>query len=153
MTNLLRIESEGYPSYVTTKTKKNIAYFKNSRHAETVISAIYFCHKKEWMYLLSFVVMPEHSHIIIIPRDKDSSQIMHSIKSYTANKINEFLKRKGNLWQQSFWEYTIPNRKILLQKVQYVHNNPVRKGLCNTPEEYPFSSANPRYETDLELFF
>ena len=153
MTKLLRIESEGYPSFVTTKTEKNIAYFKDSMNAESVISAIYFCREKGLMYLLSFVVMPDHSHIIFMPRKKDISQIMHSIKSYTANKINKLLKRRGNVWQQSFWEYKIPNREILLQKVRYIHNNPVRKGLCNIPEEYPFSSANLKYETDLRMFF
>ena len=153
MTNPLRIESVGHPSFVTTKTVKNIAYFNNSRNAETIISALYFCRKQGWMYLLSFVVMPDHLHTIFMPRNRNSFQIMHSIKSYTAKTINKIMGRTGNLWQKSFWEYKIPNKEILLQKVYYIHNNPIQKGLCDTPNEYPFSSANLRYETDLEIFF
>jgi REP element-mobilizing transposase RayT len=152
MTSLIRIESKGHPSFITTKTNKNIAYFKNTVSVETVISSIYVCREENWMSLLSFVVMPNHLHIIFMPRDKNPSQIMHSIKSYTAIKINKQLERRGNLWQHGFWEYKIPSIEILLQKIQYIHNNPVRKNLSTSPEEYPFSTANSKYKTDLEMF-
>lgn len=152
MANRLRIDVEGYPSFVTTKTNKNIPYFRDSESAQSLIQILYFCRQKGWFYLMGFVLMPDHLHIIFMPKDKNSSQIMHSIKSYSANEINKKLRRNGNLWQRSFWEHKIPDREILFQKIQYIYENPIRKGLCETPESYPFSSANPKYETDMEIF-
>lgn len=46
---------------------------------------------------------------------------------------------------------TIYTEELLLEKIAYMHNNPVRKGLVLDASRYKFSSANPIYETDIEL--
>lgn len=95
--------------------------------------------------------MPEHLHLIILPKQKNISQAMHSIKGYSSKAINRINNRNGQVWQSSFRDFTIYTEELLLEKIAYMHNNPVRKGLVLDASRYKFSSANPIYETDIEL--
>ena len=153
MGNLQRLNLENYPSFITTKTINNTLFLKKPENAQTVISAIYYGMKNRWFNLISFVVMPDHLHLIIIPGKKNVSQSMHSIKSFSSKEINKINDRNGRIWQASFRDFTIYSEKLLLQKITYIHNNPVRKGLSLEASDYKFSSANPVYETDVEQIF
>ncbi len=143
----------GYPVYITTNTLNRAPLFADSGNADIVIRALYYCRKAGWIHLLAFVVMPDHLHFIaVLLGEKTLSQLLHSIKSYSSKQINERLRKEGGNWQAGKWEFTIGSREVLLQKVAYIHNNPVRRGLLERPEDYPFSSANPKFETDLGLY-
>jgi len=153
MGNLQRLNLKNYPSFITTKTINNTLFLKKPENAQKVISAIYYGRKNRWFNLISFVVMPDHLHLIIIPGVKNISQSMHSIKSFSSKEINKINDRNGRIWQASFRDFTIYSEKLLLQKITYIHNNPVRKGLSLEVSDYKFSSANPVYETDVEQIF
>ena len=101
--------------------------------------------------LIAFVVMPDHIHLIIIPKQKNISQAMHSIKSFSSKEINRINNENGKIWQSSFRDFTIFTEKQLIEKISYIHNNPIRKELVIDANKYSFSSANPTYETDIEL--
>ena len=147
--NNLRLNLSNYPSFITTKTFDNYPFFINSIYAEILISCIYFGREHNWFDLIAFTVMPDHLHLIIIPKEKNISQTMHSIKSFSSKEINKIDKRKGNVWQSSFRDFTISTIDMLLEKVNYVYNNPVRKEMVIDASVYKFSSANPKYETDI----
>jgi hypothetical protein len=66
-------------------------------------------------------------------------------------EINKINNRNGRIWQTSFRDFTIYTREILLEKINYIYNNPIRKGLVPTADSYSFSSANPIYETDISI--
>ncbi len=149
MGTLKRLNLECYPSFITTKTIDNYPFFSSPKNAEIVISALYFGRKHDWFNLVAFVIMPDHLHLIIVPAQKNISQAMHSIKSFSSNEINKINTRNGKVWQSSFRDFTIYTKDLLLEKIAYVHNNPVRKGLVSDANKYPFSSANAIYETDI----
>jgi putative transposase len=73
---------------------------------------------------------------------------MHSLKSYTAKRINSLLGRKGRIWQDGFYERVIRNEYDLTEKARYVEGNPVRKGLVDEPQRYLYSSACHRDRMD-----
>lgn len=149
--NNLRLNLENYPSFITTNTFNNYPLFIDLNSANALISCIYFGRTKNWFDLITFVVMPDHLHLIIVPKEKNISQAMHSIKSFSSKEINRINQKSGQVWQSSFRDFTIYTEKLLLEKVTYIHNNPVRKGLSIDATNYKFSSANPIYETDIEL--
>jgi len=70
----------------------------------------------------------------------DLSYIMQMIKGSFARKINKMNTSNGRLWQRRFYDEGIRNTAMLMQKIDYIHNNPVRKKLVTSPEEYPYSS-------------
>ncbi len=140
---------EGYAYFVTTNVYQRQKIFSNSKIADIVLSAIFFLKEKGYYRLYSLVIMPEHLHLIILPQNKKTvSQIMHSLKSYSAKKINNILGRSGKIWQDGFYERIIRNENDLREKAGYVENNPVRKKLVEEPEKYFYSSAHNREKMD-----
>jgi putative DNA methylase len=69
------------------------------------------------------------------------STIIHSWKSYTAKKANATLNRRGEFWQREYFDRLIRNEKHFADAITYIHNNPVKAGLCNNPGDWQFSSA------------
>jgi len=107
---------------VTTKTHGNREFFTNEENAQILLNCIGNFRKEGRYRLLAFVIMPDHLHIILRPdREEHISKIMHSIKRGIIRDEKEF------------WE-----------KVNYIYNNPLRAGLAEAPEDYPYSSANPK---------
>jgi putative transposase len=76
------------------------------------------------------------------------SRIMHSLKSYTANVINKQLGRRGQLWQHESYDHWVRDLEELQRIVDYILFNPVRAGLCDKPQNWPFGSAKDRFERD-----
>ena len=61
---------------------------------------------------------------------------MHSIKSYSANRIQRLVGRKGNVWQDENYDRIIRDEEEYLEKMNYVANNPLKAGLVDKPEDY-----------------
>lgn len=147
--NISRLNLNGYPSFITTKTLNNYPFFSNRSNAEILISCLLFGQRNNWFDLLAFVIMPDHLHLIIIPKEKNISQSMHSIKSFSSKEINKKSQHKGSVWQSSFRDLTLWSEEVVIEKINYIYNNPVRKDLVPDPENYLYSSANIKYQKEL----
>ena len=91
--------------------------------------------------------MPDHLHLVIMPRGENTvSFIMQEMKKSSARLVNKAEGRSGKLWLDEYYEHGIRNPEELMQKLRYMHENPVKKGLVESEEGYAFSSANPEYE-------
>lgn len=88
------------------------------------------------------VVMPDHVHLIYSPlRGEDGwsytlPEIMKSIKGRSARQINVALRRTGPVWQEEFFDHVLRSNDSLVDRVEYVCQNPVRAGLVRTEAEY-----------------
>lgn len=117
--------------------------------------------RKQYSYdLWAFVIMPEHMHVIVYPRDEqyDMSDFLGSVKQSVAKKATFYLRRYNPDGLKSlatgmecapyaFWmdgpgyDRNVIKPKTLAHMVGYVHNNPVRRGLVQDPEDWYWSSA------------
>ena len=92
--------------------------------------------------LHAWCVMPNHSHASMTPcAGHELSLILHSLKSYTANEANKLAGRTGQFWQPESFDRWIRNAKHFERVIAYIENNPVKAGLCEKPEDWPYSSA------------
>ncbi len=116
-------------------------FLSDARIADMVQNAL--LHFDGVRYRLSeWVVMPNHVHLLAAPGFANSlSDIMHSIKSYTAQEANKILGRKGRFWFGDYFDRYIRNGRHFENAVNYIKNNPVSAGLCHAPSEWRFSSA------------
>ncbi len=91
--------------------------------------------------LISAVVMPDHVHLVIRPKDEYTlSKIMKGIKGVSSKKLNIFrienkIKDKFE-WQHESYDRIIRDESEMLKTINYMYNNPVTKGLTDTPESY-----------------
>lgn len=89
--------------------------------------------------LLHWCIMPNHIHLLIeILGDHTMSDIMHSLRSYTANEINRLLGRSGTLWMPEYYDRYIRDQRHYEIATNYILNNPVKAGLAQRPEEWPW---------------
>ena len=92
--------------------------------------------------IMSWVIMPNHGHMLLSPIEGFSlSNMMHSIKSYTAHEANLILKRKGQFWAKEYFDRYIRDQRHFASTIKYIENNPVKARLCKQPEEWPYGSA------------
>ena len=94
--------------------------------------------------LYAAVVMPDHVHMIFTPLLDDSgnpyglAEIMGGVKGASAHSVNKMLGRKGSVWQDESFDHILRSNESLEEKVEYVCQNPVRKGIVESPDEYPW---------------
>ncbi|MEN8133072.1 MAG: HsdR family type I site-specific deoxyribonuclease, partial [Pseudomonadota bacterium] len=80
--------------------------------------------------LVSFVVMPNHIHVLFRPLgDHALADIVKSWKGFTAREINKRLGKTGALWQEEYWDRLIRNERHFFKVAEYIRENPGKAGL------------------------
>ncbi len=92
--------------------------------------------------LFDYTVMPDHVHVILKPmveRPKSSLEaILHSIKSFTANQINELLGGNRRIWQDETWDEILNSERAYRTVAAYIWENPHERGLVANPAKWPW---------------
>ncbi|HHD79776.1 MAG TPA: transposase [Epsilonproteobacteria bacterium] len=151
MSNYKRIFMDGYSYFITVVTHKrnpiliqNIALLRESFHVS----------KQKYIYEIeAIVILPDHFHMVITPKyAEDYPHIVRTIKQhfskhcpkedYTHLQQSFSREKKGYslVWQKRFYEHTIRNEKNLMEKMQYIQNNPVKHGYIEDISEWKYSS-------------
>ncbi len=99
--------------------------------------------------------MPNHCHVLIEPPEGAAlGKIVLSWKNYTARFINEYKSRTGvrpsQVWQREYWDRFIRNERHFEAAKNYIAMNPVKAGLVDKPEDWPWGSVKQRVENDGE---
>jgi len=95
--------------------------------------------------LAGYVIMPEHVHMVLIPPDgMKLGYVMGEMKSRMAREYfsgtDSGRKDKNVFWQKRCYDHNCRSVAAVREKINYCHNNPVRRGLASQPGEYEWSS-------------
>jgi putative transposase len=140
-----RISQPGQTYFITKCAAARRPILGAPEAAEIVINSLVHVRNQDQIKLLAFVVMPDHYHAIftLLPGE-DLSVIMRRIGSFTATGIRKALKLTHGIWQdEGFHDRACRSDHDVLELTEYLHQNPVRKGLVSRAEEWFFSSAHP----------
>ncbi len=96
--------------------------------------------------MIAWVIMPNHVHLLFELWDMPLGQLLKAWKGASANIANRIVGRRGNLWQEDYWDRHIRNEAHFRKARHYVEWNPVKARLVRQPEEWPFGSANPKWQ-------
>ncbi|MGB9195964.1 MAG: transposase [Terriglobales bacterium] len=136
----------GQTYMVTTETWSRRDLFKNERWAKLLIDTLY--HYRGQAYLLyEFVVMPDHIHVLLMPQTSLEKTVQF-IKGGFSFRAKKELSSNMEVWQKGFQDHRIRDANDYASHVSYIHNNPVKERLCDSPDQYPYSSAYPGFEFD-----
>lgn len=90
-------------------------------------------------YITGYVVMPEHVHLLISePERGDLALVMQMLKQITSRKLRQ--SDQPRFWQVRYYDFPIWNEKKRVEKLRYMHRNPVKRALVAQPEDWPWSS-------------
>ncbi|MFQ5913190.1 MAG: transposase [Nitrospinota bacterium] len=142
MPKLKRFVEPGAGYFVTSVTSERRAIFRDER-AVRLFLTILRDYKEELSFKVhGYVVMPDHVHLFLQPGGSASlSEIMKRVKGKFARRYNREIKPIGTVWQHSFHEEGLRNEAAFWKKMNYILENPVRKGLTASSGAFPFSSA------------
>ena len=97
--------------------------------------------EREFYRLGAFVVMPNHIHVVLLPK-AGLAKIMRWVKGSTARRANRMLGRTGQpFWQNESYDHWIRNGSEMEKIVRYIERNPVAAGLVRSETDWPWSSA------------
>ena len=135
--------------FVTSVAHGRRPLFKKEEMARLFLNVLQDNRSKRRFLLHEFVVMPDHFHLIVTPaEDVPLEKAIQYIKggfSFRAKKEQAF---QSLVWQESFTNHRIRDAEDYQRHREYIHHNPVKAGLANTPSEYPYSSAFAGMELD-----
>ena len=84
-------------------------------------------------------MMPDHVHLIVEPNsDVDLSRVTKGIKGVSARVVNEIGGVRGALWQDESFDRLLRGPYEFDEKSNYIHGNPVKRGLAERGEDYPW---------------
>jgi len=98
--------------------------------------------QKYHFLLTAWVFLPDHWHAILFPRfPLTLSRVMEATKVGSTHRVNAGRSECGLLWQPRFFDRAVRTVKEYYEKVEYIHQNPVRAGLVERAEDWPWSSV------------
>ena len=152
---------ENLPYFCTITVLDWTPVFTEDRTLEPLIESLAFCRSNKGLLLFAFVVMPNHMHLIAAADDLHA--VMRDYKRFTSRTIHDRLVADGrtttiewlarasqrarrtfgefSFWKDGFHPQAISTLHVFEQKLRYLHENPVRKGLVVSPEDWRYSSA------------
>lgn len=127
---------------VTTTTASRRPVLNTSETCDIVVSALQWLPSRDRILLHAYSLMPDHVHAIVTIRPPHSvSRVLHSLKSYTASRINAGLGHAGPLWAEGFHESAIRGADQMRAAIAYVLGNPVRADLVAAGQQHPYTRA------------
>ncbi len=158
---------QGVLHYVTMNTRNRCKVFKSEVNARaTCIKMRHICNIYQ-AKLVAYVVMPEHIHFIVNPRDGDINSFISKLKPAITQCIHKIAeeqqnqlvlawlfdvnKRCNSIWQDSKYNFHLYTDKLIWQKINYIHTNPIARKLVTSAHEYPFSSYRVMYKIDEDI--
>lgn len=139
-------ELNGAVYFVTFNTWEKLELTLNARQV-VMDACLYFNNQRYKTFVL--VVMPDHVHLLIQPFQKSEieywslSEIMNSIKGFSAKQIPKVMRHTGIVWQDERYDRIIRDEQEFLDTWNYIYQNPVAANLSTTPDSYPFLWQTP----------
>ena len=122
--------------------------FADYRVAKIVHDSLQFFSERKEIRVFAYVIMPDHFHIVL---ELNAPLILPTwvrrFKTFTAHEI----AGGKSIWMTSCWSELVVTEDFFYQKLEYIHKNPVRAGLCEQDEAYHWSSAREYLSGKFEL--
>jgi putative transposase len=125
--------------FVTTKTSMARRLLQSERNAMLLIDVLRLNVAAGKFQLHDFVIMPDHLHLLMtLPGNMTIEKAMQLIKGGFSYRLKREFGYQGEVWQRGFSEVRINDGQSFLQHREYIVQNPVKAGLVDTAEQYPY---------------
>jgi len=136
--NLKRYHTFGHNHFVTFSCYHRLPYLDNDQARTVFLDTLERTRQKHQFYVFGYVLMPEHVHLLLSEPPKTSfSGILRALKTQTSKQLKGDRPR---IWQLNYYDFNVFTQPKFVEKLQYMHRNPVERGLVEKPEDWPWSS-------------
>jgi putative transposase len=133
--------------FITAGTFQKQQLLQSERMACLLLDVLFHYRSQEKYLLHEFVLMPDHFHLLITPllTLERALQLIKGGFSFRAKKEIGF---QDEIWEKSFHDHRVRDWEEYCAFRKHIHQNPVRRGLVQRPEEYAYSSAKAGWVLD-----
>ena len=156
-----KIAESGYPYFVTESIVRWLPVFVTRETCDIVIDSLRYCREAKGLRVHAYVIMPSHMHMTL-STDGDLSSVLRDMNRHTSKKLIEHFSHIPNppfinvfkfcggenrpptehkVWQDGSHPEQVRTEAFFRQKVDYIHANPIRKGLVTDALAWTYSSA------------
>jgi putative transposase len=155
--NLKRYNGRGDLHFVTFSCYRRLPLLRTIRARNLFVRALRAIHERYKFLLVGYVVMPDHVHLLISEPPKSTPSVM--LKALKQRVSRDLRKKKHNsnngqlrlafmndalelpcFWQPRFYDFNVYSSHKVRQKLEYMHANPVKRGLVKNPGAWMWSS-------------
>lgn len=166
MSRNYKFHNPGGLYFVSFATINWIDVFTRQIYLDVLADSISYCRVKKDMELYAFCFMPSHIHFIFRSSNNQPAELLRDFKKHTSKKVMEAIEynpqesrkewllwmferegkknattSKRQFWQQHNKPIELWSEKVIKQKIDYIHNNPVESGFVTNPLDWKYSSA------------
>jgi len=161
-TRLHRYYGAGYLHFITTSCYQRRALLGSRKNRDLFLKVLEQVRRRYHFVVVGYVVMPEHVHLLLSePERGNPSAVLQALKQGFARRLLHHLRSggdprqgslwsaalgEGHIWQRRFYDFVVFSEKKRIEKIHYMHQNPVKRGLVLEPQQWPWSSF--RHYTD-----
>ena len=157
MSNRLhRYYGTGYSHFITTSCYQRWPLLGSAENRDLFLQVLEQVRQRYRFVVAEYVVMPEHIHLLIgEPQRGDPSLVMKAVKQGFARRLLARLRRTmdsnqlslwqvavehGRIWESRFYDFGVFSEHKRVEKLRYIHRNPVKRGLVLEPQDWAWSS-------------
>jgi len=139
--------------FITCSCFRRRPQLRSAKRRDLFLKILEEARRKYRFVVHGYVVMPEHFHLLITePEVDDPSVVMKVIKQRFARRLNQLQKRSASsqialwdftpdpVWQKRFYDFNVWTERKRIEKLRYMHRNPVHRGLVEQPDQWRWSS-------------
>jgi putative transposase len=136
---LIRLQENGDFHFITFSCYRRQAHLDYARPRECFKEELERVRQRYDLAIGGYVVMPEHIHLLTSePRHGNLAVVLQVLKQRTSLRLK--LKSEPAFWQRRYFDFNIWTGEKHREKLEYIHRNPVERGLVKRPEDWPWSS-------------
>ena len=144
---LERLQAEGDLHFVTFSCYHRCAYLESSAMRDLFVDGLQKAHLRYRFDVVGYVVMPEHVHLLVSePKRYRLATTLNVLKAEVSKQVKGERKQ---FWQRRYYDFNVLSQAKQVEKLRYMHRNPVKRGLVDRPEDWAWSSFR-HYLTGVE---
>ncbi|MGI9271515.1 MAG: REP-associated tyrosine transposase [Woeseiaceae bacterium] len=142
MPRIPRVVIPNMPHHVTQRGARKQQTFFGESDYRMYVDLLARAKEKSKVEIWAYCLMPNHVHLVVVPDQTNSlARLLRETHGEYARRINQREGWQGHLWQERYHSFVM-DENHLLATVRYVERNPVRAGLCSSPDQWPWSSVH-----------
>ncbi len=153
---LRRYYGAGYFHFITTSCYRRLPLLARAQNRDLLLRILERVRRRYHFVVVGYVVMPEHIHLLLgEPERGNPSKVVQAIKQGFARRLLHKLRGVadarqsslwqtaldgGHIWQARFYDFVVFTEEKKVEKLHYMHANPVKRGLVMEPQQWEWSS-------------
>ena len=144
---LKRYQQAGELHFVTFSCYRRLPLLASAQAKRWLEQALEQARRQYGFYVTGYVIMPEHVHLLV--SEPERSTLARALQALKQSVARRLIGEREHFWQARYYDFNVWTARKRIEKLRYMHRNPVKRGLVEKPEHWPWSSFR-HYQTGEE---